>query len=150
MRGKSTMAADLLAEMRGLHDPPSDLGTMIADGAIALAIGVLAACLIALVMNLMTTRTVSPEQAALRRLCEVEEIDGGEGLTARARLLQDMAKGLPEEEGDWFSRVDRHLGGMLSQGTGKGLREALYRPGVAFDLNRFDTDLKASLEQAGR
>ena len=144
------MAVDLLAEMRGLHQPPSNLGTLVADGAIALAIGSLGACLIALLISLVTTRSVSPEQIALKRLSEVAGIAGGEGLNSRARLLQDMAQDLPCDDGDWSSRVDRHLGGLLSQGAGKGLRDALYRPNAAFDLSRFDTDLKALLERAGR
>lgn len=144
------MADDLLAELRGLHQPPPDAGTLLADGTVALAVGLLAAWVIVLAVTLLTVRSASPEQAALRRLADVAEIMDNEGLTARARLLQDLARALPSAEEDWLVRVDRHLGGFLSEGPGKGLREALYRPGSGLDLDRFDDELRVRLQRVDR
>lgn len=144
------MAVDLLTELRGLHELPMDLGIMIVDGALALAIGLLVAWGIVQAVNPFLVRGVSPERAALRRLSEVGQISGDEGLTARALVLQELASVLPDAQTDWLDRVDRHLGGFFSQGAGKGLRDALYRPDGTFNLARFDSDLKASLERADR
>lgn len=142
------MASDRLKELRGLHQPPSDAGTLVVDLTIALALGFLVAFVIVQVVNALSTRRASPQKIALQQLEAVEAKLDGEGLAARARLLQDLAGSLPDTEGDWLSRVDRHLGGLFSQGSGKGLRDALYRRGHAFDLGRFDADLKASLRRA--
>ncbi len=144
------MATDLLTELRGLHGPPTDLSALITDGTIALAIGLLTSWGIAKLINLVTIRRVSPEQEALRRLEKIQQTSGIEDLTARAHLLQKLSEHLPDKDGDWLHRVDDHLGGFLSQGSGKGLRDALYKPGALLDIERFDSELKTSLERAGR
>ncbi len=140
------MASDVLAELRGLHGPPVDWGAVLADALVALAIGLLAAWLIARIFGMVTERRLSPERRALRRLEEARE----SGLTARALILQDLARSLPPGEGDWLSRLDAHLGGLFTTGPGAGLREALYRPGTTLDTERFDAALKAALERAER
>lgn len=148
------MADDRLTELRGLQAAPADLGTVLADGAVALALGLLAAWGIVQVIGLMTTRTPSPEQAALHRLDRIAETGGVDGVTARARLLHDLGRALPVDAADagsdWLTRVDRHLDGFLSRGAGAGLRDALYRPGATLDMGRFDSDLRACLSRAGR
>jgi len=148
------MESDALAELRGLHPAPMGPGDVLTEGVIALAVGLLVAWVIVQVIDMLTARPVSPERVALRRLAQLERVGGADGLTARARLLQDLAYALPEADPgtdhDWLGRVDGHLGGFVSDGAGKGLRDALYRPGMALDLDRFDSALKASLMRAAR
>jgi len=144
------MNADLLAELRGLHDPPMTLGDLLADGLVALALGLICAWLLVQAIRLFSTREVSPEQKALHRLAEVKSIDGEKGVAARVRLLLDLGNDLPVGEGDMLQRVDHRLNGFLTTESGKALRAALYRPGVAIDLAQFDDDLGASLRRVAR
>ncbi len=144
------MEADKLVELRGLHDPPATLGTVLADGLVALAIGLLIAWGIVQAIKLFSTHDASPEKLALRRLSEIERLQGEEGLAARAGLLLDLGTSLPDGEGDALKRVDRHLEGFLSNGAGQRLREALYQPGASINLAEFDNDLAASLRRAAR
>ena len=144
------MADERLAELRDLHTPPMDLSATVAEALAALAIGLLLAWAIAAAIRAVTARRVPPEARALRRLDTVAAQTGAEGLSMRAAILQDYAAGLEGAGDDWLARLDGHFGGLFSDGSGKGLREALYRPGVSFDLGRFDTDLRAALGRAGR
>ena len=144
------MALDPLVELRGLHDPPATIGTLLTDGIVALAIGLLVAWLIVQIVKALSAREVSPENRALLSLGALKEIDDDHGLAARATLLLELGATLPEEEGDVLARVDRHLDGFLTTGAGKGLRDALYRPSVSFDISQFDRELEASLRRVAR
>jgi hypothetical protein len=144
------LADDRLAELRDLHSPPMDLSAMVAEALAALAIGLVLAWAIAGVIRALTARRIPPATRALRRLDTVAAQAGAEGLAARAAILQDYAAGLDGEGDDWLGRLDAHFGGLFSDGAGKGLREALYRPGARFDLGRFDADLRAALGRAAR
>ncbi len=142
------MEVDPLAELRGLHGPPTTFETILADGVVALAIGLLCAWLVAQIVKLFSSRETSPEKRALRELDEIKRLNGNDGLAARARLLLDLGQALPDQEGDVLTRVDRHLGGFLTDGAGQGLRDALYRPDAKADLVQFDNELEASLQRA--
>ena len=144
------MEADKLIELRGLHEPPATIGTLLADGLVALAIGLLIAWAIVQAIKLSSTREVSPEKQALRRLAELKRIEGADGLASRAALLLELGKALPDGEGEILNRVDRHLDGFLTKGAGKGLRGALYRPGAVVDLEQFDRALTSSLHRVAR
>ena len=141
------MSADRLDELRGLHMPPMDLSAVVAEVCAALAIGLLAAWLIAGAIKLVTARRVPPETVALRRLDAV--VEATDPLAARAEILQDYAATV-EGEGDWLSRLDARFGGVFTDGAGQGLRDALYRPGASFDVAAFDTAVRAALQRAGR
>lgn len=141
------MAADRLEELRGLHMPPMDLSAVVAEVCAALAVGLLAAWLIAGAVKLVTARRIPPEVIALRRLEAVA--DTADPLAARAAILQDYAATV-EGEGDWLSRLDARFGGVFTEGAGKGLRDALYRPGAAFDVAAFDASVRDALARAGK
>lgn len=142
------MEVDPLVELRGLHEPPATLGTILADGVVALSIGLLCAWLVVQIVKLLSAREVSPKRRALQQLGEIKRLDGSDGLAARARLLLDLGRALPDEEGDVLVRVDRHLGGFLTDGAGKEFRDALYRPYASVDLVQFDNELETSLQRA--
>lgn len=144
------MEVDPLVELRGLHDPPATLGAILADGAVALSFGLLLAWFVVQIIKLFSSREMSPEKRALQQLTKVKRLDGGDGLAVRARLLLDLGSALPDEEGDTLARVDRHLDGFLTDGAGKGLRDALYRPDTSVDLAQFDSALESSLQRAAR
>jgi len=142
------MALDPLVELRGLHDPPTTVGTLLADGMVALAIGLLIAWFVVQIVKVFSAREISPENRALLHLAALKEREDDHGLAARATLLLELGSTLPREEGDMLVRVDRHLGGFLTTGAGKGLRDALYRPGASLDIPQFDRELEASLRRA--
>ena len=144
------MAADDLAELRGLEAPPMDAGAALAEGSAALALGLLAAWGIAAGARALTARAPSPEGRALDRLAALEGDASEEGLAARAALLDDLARALPGGEGSRLARLDAHLGGLFAEGPGAGLRAALYRPGAPFDAGAFDAALRGALRRAGR
>ena len=144
------MAADDLTELRGLHGPPMDAGGALAEGAVALAAGLMAAWAVSAAVGALTMRAPSPERTALHRLKAIGEDASDRGLAARARILHDLAMTLPSGEGDWLARLDAHLEGLFSRGDGRGLREALYRPDAPFEPARFDAALRAALERAER
>ena len=144
------MAIDSLTELRGLHDPPMTLGMVSVDAVVALAIGLLISWIVVQMINLISVRRQSPARIALQRLTEIKSVEGDEGLTARALVLQQLANALPDAEGDWLDCVDGYLDGFFSRGAGKGMREALYHPEKALNLAVFDSDLKVLLERADR
>jgi len=143
--------ADPLEELRGLHMPPMDLSAVVAEVCAAFAIGLFCAWLLAGFIGLISTQRVPPEARTLGRLNTVPDGPSDLALAARAAILQDYASEIDiEDDRDWLSRLDDRLGGVFSDGAGKGLRDALYRPGVSFDVEKFDTSIRAALKQVKR
>lgn len=122
------------------------LEAVVAEVFAALALGLIAAWLIALVVRAVTQRRTPPERIALRRLEQLPDAPPDAALAARAAILQDYAATV-EGDGDWLARLDARFGGMFSEGVGSDLREALYRPGVGFDLDGFDVAIRAALRK---
>jgi len=144
------MAVDPLDELRGLHMPAMDLNAVVGEVCAALAVGLFGAFLIAGLIRLVTAQRVPAETIALRKFDAVDgEASDGDALAMRAAILQDYAEGI-EGDGDWLSRLDARMSGLFSDGAGKGLREALYRPGAKFDLSRFDDEVRIALRQVAK
>lgn len=143
------MASNPLSELRDLHMPPMDLSATVAEALAALSLGLLAAWALASVIRAVTSRTVSAEVIALRRLDALGAGEGDDAVAARAAILQEYADTV-EGGADWLSRLDERFGGLFTSGAGKDLRAALYQPHAAFDLPQFDAALRAALAQAKR
>ncbi len=123
-------SAETLVGLRDVHTPPLAVPEMLADGFLAVALGIAMAILVGLLIRPLTRRIRSPRELALGELARSRGLAPAERLIAQARLLSRFAADLkPSPE-------------LLAK-----LRHALYQPGGGADPERLDQELSLLFRQ---
>ena len=99
--------------LRELHLPTERLATDVADAAFAVAIGLAAALVVGIVLNLLMRRRRPVRRAALAMLAQMSELPPAECTVAQARLLRRLVLTLSGEiaarrrRSAWLEQLDR-------------------------------------------
>lgn len=142
---------DPLSALHGLRAPPLDGGAALADGAMALAAGLLAALLLSWVFELATRRSGARLDALRSALTASRSAPDAERLAAQARILQSIIQITNPEAGrDWRAVLASVLKHRPVEATALShLTEALYRPGPPPDLDATEAVIRRLLRRQG-
>lgn len=117
-------SAETLVGLRDVHTPPLAMTDMLADGILAVALGMAVAMLVGLLLRPLTRRLRSPRELALSELARSRNLSAAERLMVQARLLSRFAAELkPSAE-------------LMAK-----LRRELYQPEGGADAERLEQEL---------
>ena len=120
--------------LRGLHLPTEGLTTDVADAALAVAIGLAAALMVGIVLNLMMRRRHPVRRAALAMLSQMSELPPAERALSQARLLRRLVLTLSGEiaarrqRSAWLEQLDLTFRtDFFTRGGGRYYVDGLYQ-----------------------
>ena len=120
--------------LRGLHLPTEGLTTDVADAALAVAIGLAAALVVGIVLNLMMRRRHPVRRAALAMLSQMSELPPAERTLGQARLLRRLVLTLSGEiaarrqRSAWLEQLDLTFRtDFFTRGGGRYYVDGLYQ-----------------------
>ncbi|MGE0212720.1 MAG: hypothetical protein AB7S41_13570 [Parvibaculaceae bacterium] len=123
-------SAETLAGLRDLHAPPLAPTDLLADGFLAVALGVALALLIGVLVRPLTRRIFSPREIALSQLARSRGLAPAERLIVQARLLARFAPEI-DPPAELIAR----------------LRHELYRPAGGAHAERLEQELSLLLRR---
>ncbi|WP_292512026.1 DUF4381 family protein [Methylobacterium sp.] len=151
-----TQAPIGLENLRGIHLPTGSAGAVQGEIALAIALGFLAALLVAAIAWWRRRRSASLRRIALDELAAARGLPAEARLVAQARLLRRLVRtmrgeGAADAKGaEWSATLDRIFATtFFSQGAGRVLGEGLYRrepadpAAIDAELGRLLTRIKA-------
>ena len=120
--------------LRELHLPAERLVTDVADAAFAVAIGLAAALVVGIVLNLLMRRRPPVRRAALAMLAQMSELPPAECTVAQARLLRRLVLTLNGEiaarrqRSAWLEQLDLTFRtDFFTRGGGRYYVDGLYQ-----------------------
>ena len=120
--------------LRELHVPTERLTTDMADAALTVAIGLAAALLVGIVLNLLIRRPRPVRRAALVMLSQMSELPPAERAVAQARLLRRLVLTLSGEiaarrqRNAWLEQLDLTFRtDFFTRGGGRYYVDGLYQ-----------------------